>query len=47
VSQDELRAAFGDGWAVTSIEAESFEVNRSVFDFTSAQAWLAVIERRA
>jgi len=47
VSQDELRAAFGDGWAVTSIEAEAFEVNRSVFDFTSAQAWLAVIERRA
>jgi SAM-dependent methyltransferase len=47
VSQGELRAAFGDGWAVTSIEAEAFEVNRSVFDFTSAQAWLAVIERRA
>jgi SAM-dependent methyltransferase len=47
VSQDELRAAFGDGWAVTSIEAEAFEVNRSAFDFTSAQAWLAVIERRA
>jgi SAM-dependent methyltransferase len=46
VSQDELRAAFGDRWAVTSIEAETFEVNRSVFDFTSAQAWLAVIERR-
>ncbi|HEU5392317.1 MAG TPA: class I SAM-dependent methyltransferase [Streptosporangiaceae bacterium] len=47
VSQDELRAAFGDGWAVTSIEAETFEVNRSVFGFASAQAWLAVIERRA
>jgi len=47
VSQDELRAAFGAGWAVASIEAESFEVNRSVFDFTSAQAWFAVIERRA
>ena len=47
VSQGELRAAFGDGWAVTSIEAEAFEVNRSVLDFTSAQAWLAVIERRA
>jgi SAM-dependent methyltransferase len=47
VSQDELRAAFAHGWAVASIEAETFEVNRSVFDFTSAQAWLAVIERRA
>ena len=45
VTQDELRAAFGDGWAVASIEAETFEVNRSVFDFSAAQAWLAVIER--
>jgi SAM-dependent methyltransferase len=47
VSQDELRAAFGDGWAVASIEAETFEVNRAVFGFPSAQAWLAVLERRA
>jgi len=47
VSQDELRAAFGDGWAVASIEAETFEVGRAVFGFSSAQAWLAVIERRA
>src|ERR1700744_6440585 len=27
VSQDELRAAFSDGWTVTSIEASTFEVN--------------------
>jgi hypothetical protein len=47
VSQDELRAAFGDGWAITSIEAETFEINRAMLDFASAQAWLAVIERRA
>jgi SAM-dependent methyltransferase len=47
VSQDELRAAFGDGWAVASIEAETFEVNRAVFGISSAQAWLAAIERHA
>jgi SAM-dependent methyltransferase len=47
VSQDELRAAFGDGWTVASIEAETFEINRAMLDFASAQAWLAVIERRA
>jgi SAM-dependent methyltransferase len=45
VSQDELRAAFGGGWAVASIEAEAFELNQAVFDIPSAQAWLAVIER--
>jgi SAM-dependent methyltransferase len=47
VSQDELRAAFGDGWAIASIEADTFEINRAMLDFASAQAWLAVIERRA
>jgi len=47
VSQDELRAAFGDGWAVISIEAETFEINPAMLDFTSAQAWLAILERRA
>jgi len=45
VSQDELRAAFSDGWAVASIEAEAFEVNQAVFGIPSVQAWLAVIER--
>jgi SAM-dependent methyltransferase len=47
VSQDELRAAFGEGWAVASIEAETFEVNRAVFGISSVQAWLAAIERHA
>jgi SAM-dependent methyltransferase len=47
VSQDELRAAFGHGWAVASIEAETFEVNRAVFGISSVQAWLAAIERHA
>jgi len=27
VSQDELRAAFSDGWSVISIEADTFEIN--------------------
>ena len=45
VSQAELRAAFGDGWAVASIEAEAFEISRAVFDIAAAQAWLAVIDR--
>jgi len=45
VSQDELRAAFADGWTVASIAAETFEVNRS-FGGTSVQAWLATIGRR-
>lgn len=45
VSQDELRAAFSDGWAVASIEAEVFELNDAAFGIASAQAWLAVIQR--
>ena len=46
VTQDELRAAFGNGWAVLSIEADTFEVNRGVFE-TTVQAWRAAIERVA
>ena len=45
VSQDELRAAFGDGWSVGSIEAEAFELNQGSLGIPSAQAWLAVIQR--
>jgi len=45
VSQDELRAAFGHGWTVISIEAASFEVNEARFGLASVQAWLAVLER--
>jgi cyclopropane fatty-acyl-phospholipid synthase-like methyltransferase len=44
VSQDELRAAFSDGWAVTGIMAETFDVNRGLFSGV-AQAWLATIRR--
>jgi cyclopropane fatty-acyl-phospholipid synthase-like methyltransferase len=45
VSQDELRAAFSDGWAVTSIEASTFEVNPGSLPVPAAQAWLAAIQR--
>jgi SAM-dependent methyltransferase len=44
VSQDELRAAFSDGWTIIAIEADTFEVNRS-FGTATAQAWLATIGR--
>ena len=44
VRQDELRAAFGDGWAVTSIEADAFELNPGM-PTPTAQAWLAAIRR--
>ena len=44
VRQDELRAAFSDGWDVMSIEAEIFELSRAGQTRT-AQAWLAAIGR--
>jgi cyclopropane fatty-acyl-phospholipid synthase-like methyltransferase len=44
VRQDELRAAFSEGWHVDSITADAFEINR-ISDTTAAQAWLAVIRR--
>jgi SAM-dependent methyltransferase len=45
VRQDELRAAFADGWSVTGIAADTFEVNPG-FGTTSVQAWLATIRRQ-
>ena len=44
VRQDELRAAFADGWTVESIMADTFEVNLG-FPGRTAQAWLATIQR--
>lgn len=44
VTQDELRAAFGDGWAVIAIEPDIFEVNPT-FGTVTVQAWLATISR--
>jgi len=45
VSQDELRAAFSDGWAVESIVADTFDINPGLFPATTAQAWLATLQR--
>jgi SAM-dependent methyltransferase len=47
VSQHELRAAFGEGWTMVSIQPDSFEVNPGIFDTLTVQAWLATIRRRA
>ena len=40
VTQAEIRALFGDGWLVNSIEPSAFETT-----FGDAQAWLATISR--
>jgi SAM-dependent methyltransferase len=46
VRQDELRAAFSDGWNVTEIVPEKFEANPdSGFGTTAVAAWLATIRR--
>jgi len=42
VRQDEIRAAFGVGWEVESIEAAQFDTN---LDPSVAQAWLVTITR--
>ena len=44
IRQDELRAAFAEGWTITSIDPAAFEVERMA-GFVQAQAWLAVIVR--
>jgi len=44
VTQDELRGAFSDGWSVSSIEADTFEINPGL-PTPAVQAWLATIER--
>jgi SAM-dependent methyltransferase len=46
VSQDELRAAFSEGWMIIAIQAETFQVNRATFGAATAQAWLATVSRR-
>jgi cyclopropane fatty-acyl-phospholipid synthase-like methyltransferase len=45
VRQDELRTAFRHGWTIASIQAAAFELNQTGLGISSAQAWLAVIER--
>jgi len=44
VTQDELRGAFADGWAVVSIAGEEFELNPGL-GVPTAQAWLATLRR--
>ena len=44
IRQDELHAAFSDGWTVTDIAAAAFELNLGPGPAT-AQAWLATIRR--
>jgi cyclopropane fatty-acyl-phospholipid synthase-like methyltransferase len=47
VRQDELRSSFRDGWDVTEIVPETFEVNPGPwFGTTTVQAWLATIRRQ-
>jgi SAM-dependent methyltransferase len=47
VRQDELRAAFSNGWDVAEIAGEKFEANPdSGFGTTTVAAWLATIRRR-
>jgi SAM-dependent methyltransferase len=48
VSEDELRAAFGDGWTVRSVVADTFYLvpgADAIFGTATAQAWRAIIER--
>ena len=45
ISQDELRAAFRDGWTIATIAAESFTINTEAFGAATVQAWLASIVR--
>lgn len=45
IRQDELRAAFGDGWTIASIEPDTFELNEARLGIPFAQAWLAVMQR--
>ncbi len=44
VREDELRGAFRDGWSVTDVTADTFDLNPG-FDAAAAQAWLATIRR--
>jgi SAM-dependent methyltransferase len=45
VSQGELRTAFSDGWTITTITADAFDLNARGPVPPTAQAWLAAIRR--
>jgi SAM-dependent methyltransferase len=44
VTEGELRAAFGSGWRIDSLEGDRFEIN-PVFGSATAEAWLADVVR--
>lgn len=45
VREEEIRAAFADGWEIVNLTRDQFSVN-PIEGNTVAQAWLAVIRRR-
>jgi hypothetical protein len=45
VREEEIRAAFADGWEVVSLTRDEFSIN-PIEGTAVAQAWLAVIRRR-
>ena len=45
VREEEIRAAFADGWEIMSLTRDQFAIN-PIHGNTAAQAWLAVIRRR-
>jgi cyclopropane fatty-acyl-phospholipid synthase-like methyltransferase len=45
VREEEIRAAFADGWEIMSLTPDQFTIN-PIHGSTAAQAWLAVIRRR-
>ena len=45
VREEEIRAAFADGWEIVSLTPDQFSIN-SIEGTSTAQAWLAVIRRR-
>jgi hypothetical protein len=45
VREEEIRAAFTDGWEIVSLTPDQFSIN-PIHGNTVAQAWLAVIRRR-
>ncbi len=45
VREEEIRAAFTDGWEIVSLTPDQFSIN-PIQGNTVAQAWLAVIRRR-
>jgi SAM-dependent methyltransferase len=45
VTEDELRAALGEGWRIESITEDRFEINPEMTGTSTAEAWLVDAER--